>query len=710
MHPSIAINRAGPAASSRPIGAVGLSSMRCLSMLASVCAFFVAQSAAALRAEGPWSAEQAAERMVQYFERISQPKPFTVRTGKDLKDHCDAIRARILKDLNLDPLPERIDLDAHYSDTKEHPWCTIRRVAIQLWPGVYSRCLLYMPRQFPEQPAPAALCPHGHEPEGYADPDLQKRFLMLAKLGYVVLATPQDHHEDLLRGYAYQTYMTWNNMRALDFLGTLPEVDKNRIGVSGLSGGGLQTQMIVALDPRIKAATIAGLTCAYREIIFPNAVHCYCNHWPNVMSYTDQPEISALSCPTPVQYLTMNDWTAHFAADDFPAIQILYRENGHPDRTEVVYWPSPHVYDRPKRERTYWWMEKWVRGKRHSPIPLEPDDIQIVSPAKALLQWEVEVPQERTFEEYARETTRPAVQLGRGADGWRTYREQMIAALRELLGESHALPTQERATARGLQASWTSDLKVEEALVPSEDRVLIPAWIIYPPEDKKKTGVEVYLSNEGRSVAEKAPQPYLDRARQGAVVVLPDLRFSGDYSVEQLADRIRPERMQFRQASPSSYGASAGQRQHQVADAWDRTGILWGRPVPAMMVHDLRCVLDFLEHERGTESLPVQVAARDSAVLSLAGLLAACLDPRIHAVDLDFQGRCFAKAGLWSNDRAGLPTISGMLRYGDVPQWVAVLADRHVTLRHLAKPDETRPWLEEAFANSGTGMNLQLAE
>ena len=259
-----------------------------------------------------WNADQAAKRMVQYFDRISQPKPFTVRTGEELKKHNEMIRQRILKDLNLDPLPERIDLDPHYSDTKEHPWCTIRRVAIQLWPGVYSRCLLYMPRQFPEKPAPAALCPHGHEAEGYADPDLQKRFLMLAKLGYVVLSTPQDHHEDILRGYSYQTYLTWNNMRAMDFLETLPEVDKNRIGVSGLSGGGLQSQMIVGLDPRIKAATIAGLTCDYREITFPFSHHCFCNHWPNVMTYTDQPEISTLSCPTPVQYLTMNDWTQAF--------------------------------------------------------------------------------------------------------------------------------------------------------------------------------------------------------------------------------------------------------------------------------------------------------------------------------------------------------------------------------------------------------------
>ena len=221
---------------------------------------------------------------------------------------------------------------------------------------------------------------------------------MLAKLGYVVLATPQDHHEDILHGYAYQSYLTWNNMRAIDFLETLPKVDKNRIGVSGLSGGGLQSQMIVALDRRIKAATIAGLTCDYREITFPSGCHCYCNHWPNVMSYTDEPEISALSCPTPAQYLTMNDWTLHFAADNFPTIQTLYRENGHPTAAEVVYWPTPHVYDKPKRERTYWWMEKWVRGKADAAIVQEPDNIQIITPPSAILQWEVKVHGERSFE------------------------------------------------------------------------------------------------------------------------------------------------------------------------------------------------------------------------------------------------------------------------------------------------------------------------
>jgi hypothetical protein len=684
-----------------------LSIRACLLTVAAFAAIsIVAASVRAAEKPKAWNADQAAARMFQYYDRMEQPKPFTVRTGEELKKHCETIRRRILKDLGLDPLPKRIDLDPHYSDVKEHPWCTIRRVAIQLWPGVYSRCLLYMPRHFPEKPAPAALCPHGHEDEGYADANLQRRFLMLAKLGYVVLATPQDHHEDILHGYAYQSYLTWNNMRAIDFLETLPEVDKNRIGVSGLSGGGLQSQMIVALDRRIKAATIAGLTCDYREITFPSGCHCYCNHWPNVMSYTDEPEISALSCPTPAQYLTMNDWTLHFAADNFPTIQTLYRENGHPTAAEVVYWPTPHVYDKPKRERTYWWMEKWVRGKADAAIVQEPDNIQIITPPSDILQWEVKVHGERSFEAYARETARPAITLGDGADGWKTYRGQMTEALRQLLGVSQTLPAREKASAKEIHPSWAGGLEVEEILVPSEDRLLIPALVIHPPKDQPATGVEVYLTPAGRAAAEKEPKPYLDRARQGALVVLPDVRFSGDYSVEQLASRLCWNSSKFRQACGGpTLGDPAA-----LAAAWDRNSILWGHPIPGMMIADLQRVLDFLARDRGMKGATVQVTARDSAALGLAALLGACLDPRIQAVDADFQGRCFEKTALWSSDRNGLPTVSGILRYGDVPQWAALLADRRVTLRRLPQSAATRRWLQDVFAKSGTAENLRLVE
>jgi hypothetical protein len=647
-------------------------------------------TATAADSAAAWSADQAPKRMVQCFQRITQAKPFTVRTGDDLKNHCEMIRRRLLKDMHLDPLPERIALDPHYSEPIDHPWCVIRRVAFQLWPGVYSRGLLYMPKNFPEKPAPAVLCPHGHEVEGYADADLQKRFLMLAKLGFVVFVTPQDHHEDLLRGISNQTYMVWDNMRGLDFLQSLPEVDGKRIGVTGLSGGGLQSQMLVALDSRPKAATIAGLTCQYHEILGPDWTHCHCNHWPNVMSYTDQPEISVLGFPAAIQYLTMNDWTATFAANDFPTIQTIYRDNGHPDKTECVYWPTPHVYDRVKRERTYWWMEKWVRGNRKAVIVNEPDDIQIVEPHKRLYELKVDAPNERTFEDYIAGVSRRENPKLQDVEAWKAYRAKMTEALGRLLGQSQKLPPLGKSSSREIKPAWAEGLKVEEFLVASEDNILIPGYVIYAPEDKKPTSLEVFLSATGRSAVEKDAQPYLTRVRDGAVVVLADLRFSGDYAAAKLAGKS---------------GNAAG-----LAVAWDRNGALWGRPVAGLMVTDLESVIDYLTKDRGLPNESIAVTAKNDAPLALAALFAACLDSRIKSIDVDFAGRTFTAAPRVRRSPEDLPLVCNILEYGDIPQWVAVLADRGVTLRGVPLPDDLRDWLKSALNVAGSPEGLRTVD
>ncbi|MCC6125357.1 MAG: acetylxylan esterase [Pirellulales bacterium] len=689
----------------RPINAIGRG---CLF----AAAFCICAAAAARGDDAPitWSADQAAQRMVEYFERMSQPKAFEIRTNQERESHNEAIRKRLLRDLLLDPLPERISLDPHYSEPIAHPWCTIRKVAYQLWPGVYCRGLLYMPKSMPEKPAPGMLCTVGHFWNGYEDADEQRRYLTFAKMGYVVFVTPQVHHEDILRGYSYQTYMVWNNIRALDFLQSLPEVDGKRLGVCGLSGGGLQANMLAGLDNRLKAATIAGMTCDFREVSFPHAHHCACNHYPNVMTYADAPEISTLNLPLAVQYLTMNDWTGHFAADNFPTIQTLYRENGVPDRTECLYWPTGHIYDRPKRERTYWWMEKWVRGNRRAVIVPEPENIEIVSKPNALLNWKVDVPHEREYPDYIREASKRETPAIENAEAWKAYRTRMQASLRELLGEAQILPHQEKSSFKEIAPAWAAGLKVEEFLVAGEDKILIPGLIIYPPKEKNSSAVEIYLSDDGRAAAEKNPQPILEKARGGAVVVLPDLRFSGDYAPRRLAGHIRQGSLKFRMASGMGTSNDTKAQSQGIVGAWDRNGIWWNRPVTGMMATDLRCVIDFLQNDRRINPAPVRVTAKDTASLAAAALLAACLDPRIAAIDADFAGCSYEKAGPWENTPKGLPTVASILRYGDLWQWAALLADRRVALRNLPKNDADRAWLEGAFGTMGATQNLTLIE
>ena len=368
--------------------------------------------------------------------------------------------------------------DAHRSEPIDHPWCAIRRSVPPL-AGVYT-ALLFMPKEFPETPAPAMLCPHGHWDHNHAHPDVQTRLLTFARMGYVVLSPRQNHHEDLLLGLSHQTLMIWTNMRGIDFLQSLPEVDPERIGAAGASGGGLQTQMVTALDDRIKAATIVGLTCDYREILFPHAAHCACNHWPNLMAYTDSPEISALAFPRPVQYLVMNDWTRHFPHDNFPTILELFHQNGFPDRVSCTYWPTGHTYDRDKRERTYWWMERWLRnaGNHQTPIPAEPGDIVTVFPPQMLDEWPVKNPENKGFDALAalfHARYHHAKQPRPDPDGLKEYAVKMKAALPGLLGLENGL----KPEANGVTVLSARNRRaiVSQVEFPSEGYLRLPARV-----------------------------------------------------------------------------------------------------------------------------------------------------------------------------------------------------------------------------------------
>ena len=340
------------------------------------------------------------QTLCAYVDAMSAPKPFVVRSGKEFQTHRDEIRRRVLECLSLSPLPERVPLDVHQGEPLDHPWCTVRRVTYQIWPNVYTDALLYMPKHFIERPAPAILSTCGHWPDGVAYQDEQRRALNFTRLGYVVLAPVQNHYEDLNIGVSHQTLIVWNNMRALDLLESLPEVDRSRIGVAGGSGGGLQSEMLVGLGfPREGRHHPRDVLRLPPDHLLPINNHCSCNHYPGVMRFTDGPEISTLGLPAAVQYLTMNDWTFTFRQDNLPTIQKLYAANGVPDRVDCRYYNTPHIYDKAKREATYEWMERWLHGRPAGPVK-EPDDSKPF-PVKTIQSLTMKVPGNKRISEDA---------------------------------------------------------------------------------------------------------------------------------------------------------------------------------------------------------------------------------------------------------------------------------------------------------------------
>lgn len=656
--------------------------------------------------------EKAAGALTGYFEAMSVPKPFQIREGETLAAHQQKLRARLLADVGLDPLPERVDLDVRRSKPIDHPWCVMEMVEYQLWPGIYTQALLLTPKDLPKAPVPAVLCPHGHWNAGFAWPDVQKRLLVLAKMGYVVLSPRQNHQEELTLGLSHQTLMIWANMRGIDLLQSLPEVDPERIGAAGASGGGLQTQMIAALDERVKAATIVGMTCDFREILFPHAAHCGCNHWPNAMVYADAPEISSLAFPRPVQYLAMNDWTRSFPYDNFPTIQALYRSAGLPDHVSCTYWPTEHTYDRQKRERTYWWMERWLRqdGNHRTAIPVEPDEVVTVFPPEVLDTWPVENTDNRgigALKELFHERFHYSRQAAPKPAEMMDYRSRMRAALPRLLGLGNTLE-QNSGNIQIIDEQEDGPVTITRALLPGEGNLYLPAAILAPSDAASGPWpVTLYLHRDGvDGLADMTP--YVDRAAAGGMVVVADIRISGIYDLERLAGVIGPEMLTHDVASVlSAYSRVEDQRKYLLW-AWERNSVVWGRSLVGMAVSDIQYVLDSLRQDARADLAHIHIQANGSALLGLAACFAAILDPRIQLLDVDLCNSRYDSYRYWYEAPDALPVIPFILRHGDVPQWLALLSDRQLTVRQLKITSEEAQWLKGCFTAAANADGLRI--
>lgn len=156
----------------------------------------------------------------------------------------EAIRGAILTGAQLSPLPERTALNARFANRRFRGTYSVEDVAFEAKPGFYVFGNLYRPLH-PAGRVPAILVAHGHFYERglYARARAENQILCvtLAKMGAAVFTYDMvgwgdsqqvDHHAH----HALQLQL-WDSIRSLDFLESLPEVDPERIGATGASGG-----------------------------------------------------------------------------------------------------------------------------------------------------------------------------------------------------------------------------------------------------------------------------------------------------------------------------------------------------------------------------------------------------------------------------------------------------------------------------------------
>lgn len=310
------------------------------------------------------------------------------------QQRAEIIREGIKKGMQWDNMP---GITGHFNpiihSKREMDGYIVENIAIESFPGFYITGNLYRPTRQQDKYA-AILSPHGH---GYTPPRLgrsvQTRCAALARMGAIVFAYDMVGYGDSKQVDHKMPIalllQTWNSKRVLEYLLSRADVDPERIGMTGASGGGTQTFVYAALDDRIKVAVpvvqvsahfFGGCVCESGMPIHKSTAH-----------QTNNVELAALHAPQPMLVISDGaDWTCNTPRVEYPYLQRVYAQYNAEHKLENVHFPAGrHDYGPSKRAVLYNFMARHL-NLRSGDLPFDDgyqEDFVTVLPPEALEVW-----------------------------------------------------------------------------------------------------------------------------------------------------------------------------------------------------------------------------------------------------------------------------------------------------------------------------------
>lgn len=296
------------------------------------------------------------------------------------------IEKKLLK--SIGGLPAKTPLNAKVLGKLERETFVVEKIIYESLPGFYVTACLFLPKE-QEQPVPAVIYCSGHTQDGFRSPTYQRVIINLVQKGFAVLAFdpigqgerrqyldlkgeplmgPTNDHsyagiQAMSIGKSIASYMIHDGMRAVDYLLTRREVDPQRLGITGRSGGGTQSAYIAAFDERILAVAPENYITNFSRIwasIGPQDAE------QNFLSAhklgIDHGDLLAVRAPKPALILTTHRdfFSIQGARETYDEVKNIYDLYKHKDRLSFAEDDGGHGSTKANREKTYAFFQKYL--------------------------------------------------------------------------------------------------------------------------------------------------------------------------------------------------------------------------------------------------------------------------------------------------------------------------------------------------------------
>lgn len=540
---------------------------------------------------------------------------------------------------------DRTPLNPRVIGTVERQGYRIERLTFESRPRLFVTANLYVPSGTGRRPA--ILGPLGHSTNGKAWPSYQRLFSNLARKGYVVLAYDPfgqgerieypgsrpgqsalgggtSEHEYagrrlILLGANFGLFRAWDGIRGIDYLLTRAEVDPDRIGCCGQSGGGTLTQFLAALDTRIRVAVVSmGNTenLAQADVEPPgSADDAEQNIVPALARGIDRADLLYAFAPKPLLMgITLHD-AGHTYSPEYVSSSLdlldeykrAYGLLGAGDRVSLQATTVSHGYVYEMRRATYAWFNRWFEMKN-----VDDDE---TSQAVELETTLYVTPSGFVTTSFGGET---ALSLTRQmADEIHTpsslSADEVRSRIRTVLGvdESRSAPVTSRVLATIKKPGYLA----EQFEFTSDREIRTPGWLLTPDNAGPSTPTLLYVADAAAwsSVAEDA---FADRlcAKGGCRVAVIDVRGRGECALGY------PPRGRF---------YFPGRIPDEAYLTWFT--LMLGRPLLGGQIYDALRALDYL---RSRPDVGASLSLVGDGSHGVIALYAAALDARVRGVAL----------------------------------------------------------------------------